>query len=57
VKNSEFRRTSARINASESFLDDKRLKIGINLTGSETRDDGVPTSDDAVQTDSSSSRP
>lgn len=46
VKNSEFRRTSARINASESFLDDKRLKIGINLTGSETRDDGVPTSDD-----------
>jgi len=46
VQNSEFRRTSARINASESFLDDKRLKIGINLTGSETRDDGVPTSDD-----------
>jgi TonB-linked SusC/RagA family outer membrane protein len=46
VKNSEFKRTSARINASESFLDDKRLKIGINLTGSETRDDGVPTSDD-----------
>jgi TonB-linked SusC/RagA family outer membrane protein len=46
VKNSEFRRTSARINASESFLDDQRLKIGINLTGSETRDDGVPTSDD-----------
>jgi len=46
VKNSEFRRTSARINASESFLDDQRLKIGVNLTASETRDLGVPTSDD-----------
>ena len=46
VKNSDFRRTSARLNASESFLDDQRLKIGINLTASETRDNGVPTSDD-----------
>lgn len=46
VKNSDFRRTSARINASESFLDDQRLKIGVNLTASETRDHGVPTSDD-----------
>ena len=46
VKNSEFRRTSARINGSESFLDNQRLKIGINLTASETKDDGVPTSDD-----------
>lgn len=46
VKNSDFRRTSARINASESFLDDQRLKVGINLTASETRDNGVPTSDD-----------
>nr|WP_199081587.1 SusC/RagA family TonB-linked outer membrane protein [Pedobacter sp. ASV19] len=46
VRNSNFRRTSARINASESFLDNQRLKIGINLTASETKDDGVPTSDD-----------
>ena len=46
VNNSNFRRTSARLNASESFLDDQRLKIGINLTASETKDDGVPTSDD-----------
>lgn len=46
VKNSNFRRTSARLNASESFLDDQRLKVGINLTASETKDDGVPTSDD-----------
>jgi TonB-linked SusC/RagA family outer membrane protein len=46
VKNSEFRRTSVRLNGAESFLDNQRLKIGINLTASETRDDGVPTSDD-----------
>lgn len=46
VKNSNFRRTTARLNANESFLDDQRLKIGINLTASETKDDGVPTSDD-----------
>ncbi|SHF84948.1 SusC/RagA family TonB-linked outer membrane protein [Pedobacter caeni] len=46
VKNSDFRRTSARINASESFLDNQRLKVGVNLTASETRDHGVPTSDD-----------
>lgn len=46
IRNSDFRRTSARINASESFLDDKRLKVGINLTASETRDHGVMTSDD-----------
>ncbi len=46
VKNSNFRRTSARLNATESFLDEQRLKVGINLTASETKDDGVPTSDD-----------
>ncbi|WP_175633736.1 SusC/RagA family TonB-linked outer membrane protein [Pedobacter ghigonis] len=46
IQNSEFRRNAARINASESFLDDQRLKVGINLTASETRDKGVPTSDD-----------
>lgn len=46
VKNSNFKRISARINASEAFLDNKRLKIKMNLTASETKDDGVPTSDD-----------
>lgn len=46
IQNSEFRRNAARINASESFLDNQRLKVGINLTASETRDKGVPTSDD-----------
>ncbi|PTS90048.1 SusC/RagA family TonB-linked outer membrane protein, partial [Flavobacterium sp. HMWF030] len=46
VRNSNFKRMSGRINAAESFLDNKRLKVKVNLTASETRDDGVPTSDD-----------
>lgn len=46
VGNSSFGRTSARINASESFLDEERLKVGVHLTASETRDRAVPTSDD-----------
>ena len=46
VHQSSFKRTSGRINASESFLDDKRLKVKVNLTASETEDNGVPTSDD-----------
>nr|WP_315223795.1 SusC/RagA family TonB-linked outer membrane protein [uncultured Flavobacterium sp.] len=46
IHNSNFKRISGRINASESFLKDKRLKVKMNLTASETKDDGVPTSDD-----------
>lgn len=46
VGNSRFSRYSARINASESFLNDERLRIGVHLTASETRDRAVPTSDD-----------
>ncbi len=46
INQSNFKRTSGRINAAESFLDDKRLKIKMNLTASETTDNGVPTSDD-----------
>lgn len=46
VNNSNFKRISGRINAAESFLDNKRLKVKMNLTASETKDDGVPTSDD-----------
>ncbi|WP_207422245.1 SusC/RagA family TonB-linked outer membrane protein [Desertivirga brevis] len=46
ITNSSFKRSSARINASESFFDNQRLKIGLNLTASQTRDFGVPTSDD-----------
>ncbi|MFL9842796.1 SusC/RagA family TonB-linked outer membrane protein [Flavobacterium rhizosphaerae] len=46
VNNSKFMRTTGRINAAESFLDDQRLRVKMNLTASETRDNGVPTSDD-----------
>ncbi|PWB25157.1 SusC/RagA family TonB-linked outer membrane protein [Flavobacterium sp. HTF] len=46
IRNSNFKRLSGRINAAESFLDNKRLKLKMNLTASETKDDGVPTSDD-----------
>jgi len=46
IRNSNFKRLSGRLNASESFLDNKRLKIKLNLTASQTTDDGVPTSDD-----------
>ena len=46
INQSNFTRTSARINAAESFLDNQRLKVKVNLTASETKDNGVPTSDD-----------
>lgn len=46
INKSSFKRTSGRINAEESFLDNKRLKLKMNLTASETEDNGVPTSDD-----------
>ncbi|MCG9792566.1 SusC/RagA family TonB-linked outer membrane protein [Flavobacterium algicola] len=46
VNQSNFKRTSGRINAAESFLDNQRLKVKVNLTASETKDNGVPTSDD-----------
>jgi len=46
IRNSDFKRLTGRINAAESFLDKKRLKLKFNLTASETKDDGVPTSDD-----------
>ncbi|MHC0442419.1 SusC/RagA family TonB-linked outer membrane protein [Flavobacterium sp. 3-210] len=46
INKSNFKRMSGRINAAESFLDNKRLKVKMNLTASETKDNGVPTSDD-----------
>ncbi len=46
INTSNFKRMSGRINAAESFLDNKRLKVKMNLTASETKDNGVPTSDD-----------
>ena len=42
ILNSKILRTSARVNAEESFLDDKRLKVKVNLTASEIKDTGVP---------------
>ena len=46
IHNSNFKRLSGRINAAESFLDNKRLKLKLNLTASQTTDNGVPVSDD-----------
>ncbi|MCV9928568.1 SusC/RagA family TonB-linked outer membrane protein [Flavobacterium sp. LS1R49] len=46
INQSNFARVSGRINAAESFLDNKRLKVKVNLTASQTTDNGVPTSDD-----------
>ena len=46
VEKSNFKRTTGRINAAESFLDNKRLRIKVNLTASETKDTGVPIGDD-----------
>ncbi|UGU16852.1 TonB-dependent receptor [Sinomicrobium kalidii] len=42
VKTNDFKRTTARLNAEESFLDDKRLKVKMNLTASEIRESGIP---------------
>ncbi|MFA5328572.1 MAG: TonB-dependent receptor [Prolixibacteraceae bacterium] len=47
IHNSEFKRTSARLNAEESFLDNKRLKVKMNLAVSQMNENGVPSSDDA----------
>lgn len=46
VENSSFKRTTGRVNVGESFLDNKRLRVKVNLTASETKDNGVPTGDD-----------
>ncbi|QQU02331.1 SusC/RagA family TonB-linked outer membrane protein [Myroides odoratus] len=45
IQNSEFNRNSARFNGEEKFFND-RLTIKANLTASEIKEDGVPTSDD-----------
>ncbi|UZR98257.1 SusC/RagA family TonB-linked outer membrane protein [Chondrinema litorale] len=46
VENSKLERITGRINATETFLDDERLKVDLHLTASETKDFAVPTSDD-----------
>ena len=47
VETSGFKRTTARLNAEESFLDDKRLKVKVNLTASQINETGVPNGADA----------
>lgn len=47
IETSNFRRTTARINAEESFLDDQRLKVKFNLTASDIRETGLPNGADA----------
>lgn len=42
VLNSSFKRTTARINAEESFFDNKRLKLKVNLTASDIKETGIP---------------
>ncbi|MFI2742450.1 SusC/RagA family TonB-linked outer membrane protein [Zhouia sp. PK063] len=47
VETSDFKRTTARLNAEESFLDNKRLKVKMNLTASEIHERGIPNGADA----------
>jgi TonB-linked SusC/RagA family outer membrane protein len=42
VLNSSFKRTTARLNAEESFFDNKRLKVKVNLTASDIKETGIP---------------
>lgn len=42
ILNSGFKRTTARLNAEESFFDNKRLKIKLNLTASDIKETGIP---------------
>lgn len=47
VENSSFKRTTARLNAEESFLDDKRLTVKMNLTASNIDETGIPNGNTA----------
>ncbi|WP_067151588.1 SusC/RagA family TonB-linked outer membrane protein [Pseudotamlana agarivorans] len=47
VQSSTFKRATARLNAEESFFDDKRLKVKVNLTASQINETGVPNGADA----------
>lgn len=42
IKNSGFKRTTARLNAEESFFDEKRLTVKMNLTASNIDETGIP---------------
>ncbi|WP_416448410.1 SusC/RagA family TonB-linked outer membrane protein [Leeuwenhoekiella sp. A2] len=47
VETSGFERTTARLNAEESFFDNKRLRVKMNLTASQINENGVPNGADA----------
>lgn len=47
IKNSSFERLSGRINAEESFFDNKRLVVKMNMALSQMNEDGVPSADNA----------
>jgi len=47
VEKSSFKRTTARLNAEESFFDDKRLTIKMNLTASDIDETGIPNGNTA----------
>lgn len=47
IETSNFRRTTARLNAEESFLDDQRLKVKFNLTASDIKETGLPNGSNA----------
>lgn len=47
VENSSFKRTTARLNAEESFFDDKRLVVKMNLTASNIDETGIPNGNTA----------
>lgn len=50
VRESNFERFSGRINVMESFLDDERLKLKVNLTASQTVDNAAPNSENGGAT-------
>lgn len=47
VEKSSFKRTTARINAEESFFDDKRLTVKMNLTASDIQETAIPNGNTA----------
>lgn len=47
VKNSDFKRTTGRLNAEESFFDNKRLVVKMNLTASNIDESGIPNGNTA----------
>ena len=47
IKNSDFHRTTGRLNAEESFFDNKRLVVKMNLTASNIDESGIPNGNTA----------